>query len=59
MDRIALRLLAFRKLKKMSQKELAEKAGVSVTTINHIEQGKNTDLAIIQKIEQALGVKLY
>ena len=59
MDRIKLRLLAFRKLQKLSQKELAEKAGVSVTTINHIEQGKNTDLAIIQKIEKALGIKLY
>ena len=59
MDRIAQRLLAFRKLKGLSQRELAKRAGVSVTTINHIEQGMNTDLAIIQKIENALEVKLY
>ena len=59
MDRIAQRLLAFRKLKGLSQRELAKRAGVSVTTINHIEQGMNTDLAIIQKIEQVLEVKLY
>ena len=58
-ERIKTRLIAFRKYKGLSQKKLAELAGVSVTTINHIEQGMNTDLAIIQKIEQALEVKLY
>ena len=59
MERIAIRLKAFRKLKGWSQRELAKRADLSVTTINHIEQGMNTDLAIIQKIEQALAVKLY
>lgn len=58
-DRIATRLIAFRKYKGLSQKKLAELAGVSVTTINHIENGRNTDLEILEKIEKALGIKLY
>ena len=59
MERIALRMKAFRKLSGWSQKELAERAGVSVTTINHIENMQNTDLATIRKIEEALDIKLY
>ena len=58
-ERIKTRLIAFRKYKGLSQKKLAELAGVSVTTINHIEKGCNTDLEILQKIEKALGIKLY
>ena len=59
MERIAIRLKAFRKLKGWSQRELAKRADLSVTTINHIEKGCNTDLEILQKIENALGIKLY
>lgn len=58
-DRIARRVEAFRKLNKWSQKELAKRAGLSVTTVNHIEKGSNTDLAILQKIEAVLNVRLY
>jgi len=59
MERIAHRVLVERKYAGWSQKHLAEVAGLSVTTINHIEKDKNTDLETIQKIEKALGRKLY
>lgn len=59
MKRIAERLKAFRKLRGLSQKELAELSGVSVTTINRIENEEDTALSTIQKIEKALDVKLY
>lgn len=59
MERIAIRVKAIRKLNKWTQRELADKCGLSVTTINHIENGKNTDLETIHKIEEALEVTLY
>lgn len=59
MDRIALRLKALRKLCSLSQKELAEMAGISVTTINNIEKGRDTSLSTIQKLEKVLDAKLY
>ena len=58
-DRIAHRLLVERKFKGLSQKELSEKAGVSVRTINSIENGGDSNLSVIHKIEDALKVKLY
>lgn len=59
MKRIAERLKAFRKLRGLSQRELAELAGVSVTTINRIENEEDTVLSTIIKIEKVLDVKLY
>ena len=59
MKRIAERLRAFRKLRGLSQRELAELAGVSVTTINRIENEEDTALSTIIKIEKVLDVKLY
>lgn len=50
---------AFRKLRGLSQRELAELAGVSVTTINRIENEEDTVLSTIIKIERVLDVKLY
>lgn len=58
-DRIAHRLLVERKYQGLSQRELAEKAGVSVRTINSIENGGDSNLSVIHKIESALKVKLY
>lgn len=59
MKRIAERMKAFRKLRGLSQRELAELAGVSVTTINRIENEEDTVLSTIIKIERVLDVKLY
>lgn len=58
-DRIAHRLLVERKFNGLSQKELAERAGVSVRTINSIENGGDSNLSVIHKIEEALKTKLY
>lgn len=58
-NRLSHRLLVERKFQGLSQKELAEKAGVSVRTINSIENGGDSNLSIIHKIEQALNIKLY
>lgn len=59
MERIALRIKGIRKLRKLTQKQLAEMCGVSIATISRIEIAENTDIATIQKIEKALGVALY
>ena len=42
----------------MSKSELARKAGVSVLTINRIEQGMSCRVATKRKIILALGFKL-
>ena len=42
----------------MTQKQLAEKAGVSRATLNYIKAGKNCSDEIGQKIAKALKVKL-
>ena len=42
----------------MTQKQLAEKAGVSRATVNYIKAGKNCSDEIGQKIAKALKVKL-
>ena len=42
----------------MTQKQLAEKAGVSRATVNYIKTGKNCSDEIGQKIAKALKVKL-
>ena len=43
---MAHRLKEYRLAARMSQKELAEKSGVSQTTISHFEQGVNRNLTL-------------
>jgi DNA-binding XRE family transcriptional regulator len=42
----------------LSQRDLAQKAGVSPTTIMHLETGESTDprLSTVRKVAEALGV---
>lgn len=42
----------------MTQKQLAELAGVSRVTINYIKNGKSCSDEVGQKIAKALGIKL-
>ena len=42
----------------MSQKELAEKAGVSTNTVYNVEAGKSASLTSYKKICDALELKL-
>lgn len=58
MKRIAERIKGIRRLRKMTQKALADKSGVSASTISRIEKGGNTDLETINKIENALGTTI-
>lgn len=52
------RVRELRNLKKMSQEELADAAGLDRTYIGSVERGKrNISLMNILKIAQALGVK--
>ncbi len=43
---LARRVKEYRLAARMSQRELAQKSGVSYTTISHFEQGKNTNLTL-------------
>lgn len=58
-QRIGRRIVAIRSARKITQKQLAEMAGISNKTLNQIENG-STDcrLSIIGKIEQVLEATL-
>jgi len=43
---------------KLTQKQLAEKAGVSYVCINRIERGKLPRLAIVEKLFDAMDYKI-
>lgn len=49
-----------REQKKMSQEELADKSGISRTTISLIENGNSTTIKLrtLQKLAEALGVSV-
>ena len=48
----------FREEKLMSRSELAKKAGLSVLTIERVEQGKACRMSTKRKLIRALGLKL-
>ncbi len=48
----------FRKMKKLTQEELAEKVGISTTYMGNIEQGLYTpSLKVLEKIAKQLHIK--
>lgn len=56
---LAWNVIEIRNKKHMTQKELSDKSGVSLRTINYIEDlnyGYNATLDVIQKMAKALGV---
>lgn len=59
MERISKRITAFRLMHKLSQRQLAKAASISVTTLNKVEQGSDVMLSTIIKLENALGEKLF
>lgn len=59
MERISKRITAFRQMEGLSQRQLARKAGISITTLGHAEQGHDITLKTIKKIETALGQSLF
>lgn len=46
LDILSKRLKEYRLAARMSQREIAEKSGVSYTTVCHFEQGKNPNLTL-------------
>ncbi len=57
--RLASQLIAARLSKKLTQSELAEKAGVSRTVISRIESGTtNPTIGTISRVAQALGKEI-
>ncbi|GLG00399.1 helix-turn-helix protein [Alicyclobacillus sacchari] len=59
MGELAQRLRYYRKLRGMSVRELAEKAGVSVSYIYAIESGvRGSNVVKLGQIAEALGVQL-
>lgn len=58
-QRLSERLRDVRKSKKMTQQEVAEKAGLHLTYIGHLEAGKyHPTMFVVWKIAKALGVSL-
>ncbi|MCM3703921.1 helix-turn-helix domain-containing protein [Paenibacillus macerans] len=56
---LALRIRAFRKLKGLTQQQLAEKTGVSLAVLGAVERGnRRPDEPLLNKISAALGVEL-
>lgn len=45
-----------RKLRFLTQAQLAEKAGVDRSTVNRAERGRSVDLPVVKRIADALGV---
>ncbi|MTI82311.1 MAG: helix-turn-helix transcriptional regulator [Firmicutes bacterium] len=48
----------FRKIQGLSQKALAEKAGIAQATVHYIEAGGNATQRTLKKLATALGVKI-
>lgn len=54
---IGMRIRAIRKAKRFSQEELAERVGISVTHMSHIETGNTKmSLPVLAKLAQTLDV---
>lgn len=59
MEGINKRIRAFRKLKGLTQIELAEKIGISVAILGSIERGTRTpDLPTLEKISRILELSI-
>ncbi len=54
---LALRIRAFRKLKRLTQTELSEAVGVSIAIIGAVERGaRKVEPLLVARIAEALGV---
>lgn len=57
LDRFAANVRRFRAKKKLSQKALAERIGISVSYVSMLERGQRSPpLETIEKLARALGV---
>lgn len=56
---ISLRVFALRKMKNLTQQQLADMAGVNVQTIRNIEAGKYWSSEVMDKLNEALDGCVY
>ncbi len=56
--RIGVAVRRYRELAGLTQRVLAERAHVAQPEISHIEQGKRSKLATLDRVSQALGKRL-
>jgi transcriptional regulator with XRE-family HTH domain len=55
---LARRIRAFRKLKRLTQTELADSVGVSIAIIGAVERGaRKVESSLLGRIAEALGVE--
>lgn len=57
-ENTGLQIKQFRAGKKLTQKQLAEAAGLTDQTVRRYEQGKNQKIEELERIAQAMGLKL-
>jgi transcriptional regulator with XRE-family HTH domain len=56
---LAQRIRAFRKLKGLTQQELAERTGISLAVLGAVERGnRKAEEQILAKIAEVLGISL-
>ena len=53
---LGARVRALRKRRKMTQAQLAERAGISTRTLRSLEQGDDVQLSTLLRVLRALGV---
>ncbi len=57
---LGLRIREIRKLKKLTQEQLAEKIGIEIPSLSNIENGKNyPNSETIEKIAKGLDVEIF
>jgi transcriptional regulator with XRE-family HTH domain len=60
MEKLGQRISEIRKIKKITQEQLAEKTDLTVSYISKIEGGKrNPSFIAIHRIADGLGIKIY
>jgi transcriptional regulator with XRE-family HTH domain len=56
-DQLAQRIRAFRKLKGMTQQQLADRLGVSVAVLGSLERGtRKQEPKLLERIAETLGI---
>jgi len=56
-DQLAQRIRAFRKLKGMTQQQLADRLGVSVAVLGSLERGtRKQEPRLLERIAETLGI---
>lgn len=55
---IGFRILVLRRRRKLTQRQVAQAAGLNALTVHRIEHGSNAEVDSLNRIAEALGVSL-